>query len=78
MRALEQFADAGLAPFLPRWRALDALRGRAIEVIAGTRREQGIALGIADSGALRVRHTDGERDYHSAEISVRPAPGPSA
>ena len=71
VHALDQFAEAGLAPFLPRWRALDALRDRAIEVIAGTRREQGIALGIADSGALRVRHADGERDYHSAEISVR-------
>ena len=78
VRALEQFVEAGLAPFLPRWRALDALRGRVIEVIAGARREQGIALGIADSGALRVRHADGERDYHSAEISVRPVLGPLA
>lgn len=69
--ALAQFADTGLAPFLPRWRALDALRDRAVEVVAGTRRERGIALGIADSGALRVRHDHGERDYHSAEISVR-------
>ena len=71
VRALDQFADAGLAPFLARWRALDALRDRAVEVIAGTHRDPGIALGIADSGALRVRHADGERDYHSAEISVR-------
>ncbi len=71
VRALDEFAEAGLAPFLPRWRALDALRDRTVEVIAGARREQGIALGIADSGALRVRHVDGERDYHSAEISVR-------
>jgi len=71
VRALDQFADAGLAPFLARWRALDALRDRAVEVIAGTHRDPGIALGIDDSGALRVRHADGERDYHSAEISVR-------
>jgi BirA family biotin operon repressor/biotin-[acetyl-CoA-carboxylase] ligase len=69
--ALEQFAEVGLAPFLPRWRALDALRDRTVDVIAGTRRERGVALGIGDSGALRVRHADGERDYHSAEISVR-------
>jgi len=71
VRALDQFADAGLAPFLPRWRALDALRDRAVEVIAGNHRDPGIALGIADSGALRVRHADGERDYHSAEVSIR-------
>jgi len=71
MHALDQFAEAGLAPFLARWRALDALGGRAVDVIAGVRRESGIALGIDDRGALRVRHADGERDYHSAEVSVR-------
>ncbi len=71
VQALEQFAHSGLAPFLPRWRAMDALRDRAIEVIAGAHREPGIALGIGSSGALRVRHAAGERDYHSAEISVR-------
>ena len=70
-RALRQFSAAGLAPFLSRWQALDALAERSIEVIAGTRREQGIALGIDARGALRVRHSDGERNYHSAEISVR-------
>ena len=69
--ALAQFAEVGLAPFLPRWRALDALRDRMVDVIAGTHHERGVALGIANSGALRVRHADGERDYHSAEISVR-------
>jgi BirA family biotin operon repressor/biotin-[acetyl-CoA-carboxylase] ligase len=71
VRALDQFAQGGLAPFLSRWRALDALVGRKVEVIAGVHREPGIALGIDDRGALRVRHVDGERDYHSAEISVR-------
>ena len=71
VHALREFAESGLAPFLPRWRALDALRGRDVEVIVGARREQGIAQGITDSGALRIRHADGERDYHSAEISVR-------
>jgi BirA family biotin operon repressor/biotin-[acetyl-CoA-carboxylase] ligase len=73
VETLDRFAADGLAPFLPRWRALDALRDREIEVIAGSRHVRGIALGIADSGALRVRHADGERDYHSAEISVRGA-----
>ena len=71
VRALDQFVKEGLAPFLARWRALDALRDRTVEVIAGEHRDPGIALGIADSGALRVRHADGERDYNSAEISVR-------
>ena len=70
--ALDCFARDGLAPFLPRWERLDALRGRAIDVLIDGRREPGIALGITDSGALRVRHADGERLHHSAEVSVRP------
>ena len=69
--ALDCFARDGLAPFLPRWERLDALHGRAIDVLIEGRREHGIALGIADSGALRVRHADGERLHHSAEVSVR-------
>ena len=72
--ALELFATEGLAPFLPRWNTLDDLRGRAIDVLIEGRREAGIALGISDNGALRVRYAEGERLHHSAEVSVRPAP----
>ena len=68
---LDRFACDGLAPFLPRWEALDALHGCPIDVLIDGRCEPGIALGIADSGALRVRHADGERLHHSAEVSVR-------
>lgn len=71
LRALREFAASGLAPFVERWQALDAYDGRTIEVVAGSRREPGVALGIDARGALRVRHADGVRDYHSAEISVR-------
>ena len=70
--ALELFAVDGLAPFLPRWDTLDALRGREIDVLIDGRRERGIAIGIANDGALRVRQADGEHLHHSAEVSVRP------
>jgi BirA family biotin operon repressor/biotin-[acetyl-CoA-carboxylase] ligase len=69
--ALELFAVDGLAPFLSRWNTLDALRGREIDVLIHGRRERGVAIGIADDGALRVRHADGEHLHHSAEVSVR-------
>jgi BirA family biotin operon repressor/biotin-[acetyl-CoA-carboxylase] ligase len=72
--ALADFARKGLAPFLSRWERLDTLLGRAIDVLVDGRRESGIALGIADNGALRVRHADGDRLCHSAEVSVRPTP----
>lgn len=69
--ALDLFDRDGLAPFLPRYAACDALAGRAVDVHAGAGMHAGAALGIADDGALRVRLRDGERSFHAGEVSVR-------
>ena len=70
--ALQQFDDAGLAPFLPRYAALDALAGRALRVHEGGQAWPATALGIADDGALRVRDGTGrERLVHAGDVSVR-------
>ena len=70
--ALQQFDSEGLAPFLPRYAALDALAGRALQVQAGDGAWPAVALGIADDGALRVRAADGcERLVHAGDVSVR-------
>lgn len=72
--ALGQFDADGLAPFLPRHAALDALAGRAVTVHGGQRDERGVALRLAADGALRVRLDDGaERSFHAGEVSVRTA-----
>lgn len=71
--ALARFDDDGLAPFLPRWRALDALADRAVHVIDGASSRDGIARGVDERGALRVMHDDGERVYNSGDVSVRRA-----
>lgn len=70
--ALQQFDAEGLAPFLPRYAALDALAGRALRVHEGDRAWPATALGIADDGALRVRDGEGcERHVHAGDVSVR-------
>ena len=70
--ALEQFDAAGLAPFLPRYSALDALAGQPVTVSGAHDEHAGTALGLADDGALRLRLVDGsERSFHAGEISVR-------
>lgn len=69
--ALDVFAAEGLGPFLARWEALDALAGRPVRVLWGERREEGMALGIAADGALRVALAEGERRYHGGEVSLR-------
>jgi BirA family biotin operon repressor/biotin-[acetyl-CoA-carboxylase] ligase len=72
--AFELFDAEGLAPFLPRYAAYDALAGNEVSVSIGDAAHRGIALGIAQDGALRVGLRDGERLFHSGEVSVRAAP----
>ena len=70
--ALDVFEQQGLAPFLPRHAALDALAERRIWVLEGGQRHPARALGIAADGALRVRAADGsERLLHAGDVSVR-------
>lgn len=69
--ALERFDAEGLAPFLPRYAAYDALTGREVTVRIGEAAHDGRAIGIAEDGALRVRLPDGEHSFHSGEVSVR-------
>lgn len=71
--ALEAFDEAGLASFLPRYAALDALAGQSVVVdspgMAGRRQYQGVVLGLSNDGALRLRLDDGEeRVLHAGEI----------
>ena len=68
---LRQFERESLPAFATRWQALDALRGRPVRVIDGRETVEGLALGIADDGALRVQLAEGERRYHGGEVSVR-------
>ena len=70
--ALDEFDAHGLAPFLPRYAALDALAGRTVTVHAATANWPATALGIANDGALRVRDAAGEEHLvHAGDVSVR-------
>ena len=71
--ALDLFDTEGLAPFLPRFAALDVLHGCEVQVSTGQGTESGIALGVAGDGALRVQAAGGERLFHAGEVSVRAA-----
>jgi BirA family biotin operon repressor/biotin-[acetyl-CoA-carboxylase] ligase len=72
--AVLRFADAGLSPFLARWRARDLLAGRPIDVLRPDgRRESGRGAGVDDDGALRVEFDDGRVErLIGGEVSVRP------
>jgi len=72
--ALRVFDDEGLGPFLGRYAGLDALLGREVEVRMGECVQYGVAQGIADDGALRVRQAEAECLFHAGEVSLRLAP----
>jgi BirA family biotin operon repressor/biotin-[acetyl-CoA-carboxylase] ligase len=66
-----RFAQAGFAPFQPRFDARDALRGRAVTLSDGS---AGIAQGVSGTGSLLVHTAAGPQAVSSSEVSVRPAP----
>ena len=69
--ALALFDRQGLAPFLPRYAALDSLAGREVRVELGGAWQDGRALGLAEDGALRVDIDGREQPVHAGEVSVR-------
>lgn len=70
---IERFRTHGLAPFLEDFERCDALKGKAVVVQTGDVIREGLAVGLAQDGSLRIEHADGERCYHSADVSVRAA-----
>lgn len=71
--ALELFEQQGLAPFLPRYAAMDVLTGRLVRVEEAGVMHEGQACGLAEDGALRVRIDGNETCFHAGEVSVRAA-----
>jgi len=74
--ALRAFDRNGLLPFIARYTGLDALNAEQVEVRMGDTVQRGVAEGIADDGALRVRLAEGERQFHAGEVSLRLSPSP--
>ncbi|MCD9005697.1 bifunctional biotin--[acetyl-CoA-carboxylase] ligase/biotin operon repressor BirA [Luteimonas sp. XNQY3] len=71
LQALDLFDREGLAPFRARYARIDALDGAAVDIHTGNGTLRGIAAGIEDDGALRVRVDGALRVFHAGEVSVR-------
>lgn len=70
---LWQLQREGFDALRPDWQRLDLLQGRAVRMHAGDACWDGVALGLAADGGLRVQHAAGERVWRSGEASLRPA-----
>lgn len=69
--ALDRFSASGIAAFADAYARRDSLRDKPVRVHTPAGMRDGIAVGIDDRGALRVRHGDAVVTYESAEVSVR-------
>jgi BirA family transcriptional regulator, biotin operon repressor / biotin---[acetyl-CoA-carboxylase] ligase len=72
IEALDRFDAEGLAAFLPRFAALDALRDAPLTATIDGVAHAGIAAGIAADGALRLRTEAGELLLRAGEVGLRP------
>lgn len=75
---LEHFETSGFTPLREEWQRCHAHQGRAVSVkLPSGRTERGVALGVAEDGALVFRSGDTVQRLHSGEISLREAPAVS-
>lgn len=71
-QALVEFGARGLAAFLEEWQVADALAGRAVRVLHGGQRLEGLARGVDVDGALLLEVDGARRRILSGEVSIRP------
>ena len=71
LSAFTDFEKSGLTPFVSRWENFDLLKGKQVDIYSNDKTVSGIALGIAEDGALRVQQGYTEKKFYAGEVSVR-------
>ena len=70
--AMQQFEAAGFAPFRARWDGLHAWRGQPVAIVdAGAILQQGVAVGVDDSGRLLLDTVGGRVAVLAGDVSLR-------
>ncbi len=72
-RALLEFEQHGLAPFIARWNGLDVYRDKPVRLLLGEQEIRGVARGIDVQGGLVLETSSGVQTYVGGEISLRGA-----
>lgn len=67
---LDEFKVSGLKAFLQEWQSVDLLFGREVSMSGSG--VTGVAQGIDESGALRLKTAEGVVSVNAGEVSVRP------
>lgn len=69
--AVEQFRESTFTSFVNEFAQYDVLGGHPVRVSTARGFQDGVAVGVDDSGALRVSTKNGEMIVDSGEVSVR-------
>jgi BirA family biotin operon repressor/biotin-[acetyl-CoA-carboxylase] ligase len=70
-RYLDRHKEAGFAALQEEWEGSHAWQGRAVSLIAGVSRIDGVVLGVDRQGALRLSVDGVEKTYSGGELSLR-------
>ncbi len=70
-QGLTHYAEQGWNAFVADWRRFDAYLHAPVVLTLGQKTITGIHAGIADDGALILRHNGREQLYYSGEVSLR-------
>ncbi|MGH8382276.1 bifunctional biotin--[acetyl-CoA-carboxylase] ligase/biotin operon repressor BirA [Pseudomonas sp.] len=68
---LERHRQAGFAGFQQEWEQAHLWQGRAVSLIAGVNKIDGVVLGIDGQGALRLEVDGVEKSFSGGELSLR-------
>ncbi|NHO89242.1 bifunctional biotin--[acetyl-CoA-carboxylase] ligase/biotin operon repressor BirA [Pseudoteredinibacter isoporae] len=71
MPMLASYDKGGFGEYRDRWQALDAFFGQPVYVSSAQQRTEGVANGVAESGALRLLVNGVEQHFSGGEVSLR-------
>lgn len=70
--ALTQFEQQGISAFIERWNTWHAHAGQRVRILEGEQiKHEGVAMGLADNGALLLKTAGGMVSVISGDVSLR-------
>lgn len=68
---LANYQRQGFSHYRQAWEAVNAYKGREVEVRVGEQLSMGTMIGVSDAGALRLATEAGEKTFYGGEASLR-------
>jgi len=69
---LKLFSEQGFAPFRESWQQYHAYQDEPVKLLMGSQQEEGVCVGVNESGAILLKTPAGTKAYHGGEVSLRP------